>query len=379
MNRRTQPLALVLAVLALLLVAVPASATTISISGTGTPAANGSNLLTALAGAGPSTLIKLGPGTFDLSGQQVVMKDLVDIEGSGRDLTFIVSDTSISLSPDVVLAPGGIEAELRELTVRNTAVAGTARGVRILTSELLLTEVSVEVQQADTSIGITNSGSSPRVDRVLVRAAGADQAIAFNLGSGGPVVTNSLGFVFSPGSSNTGISINNGSRAIVDDVVLFALAGSFNSALSVGNGSDVEIINVRGTAQNGDARGLFINQDSIADVKECTFVAESDDRATALLLSLDARAEVAHSNFRANPINIDHKNVIAIDLYDNSRLQANQSNFDSTNLAVRTGSLAAGSFGTSQLVGSVISGGLGNLRCIFSYNGSFTARNASCL
>ncbi len=98
----------------------------INLSGAGTPVANGARLLAALGSAAATsqttrTLLRLGPGLFDLAGAQLVMKSAVDIAGASRDSTTIRSSVTGWIKPMVV---GAENSELRDLTIENLCGAG---------------------------------------------------------------------------------------------------------------------------------------------------------------------------------------------------------------------------------------------------------------
>lgn len=95
---------------------------TVVVKPVGTPAENGTALLNALGsitgeyGANPY-LIKLEPGMYDIGGNSLVMKDFVDIEGSGESNTIIFSTGYESYSEASVI--GANYAELRNVSIQS--------------------------------------------------------------------------------------------------------------------------------------------------------------------------------------------------------------------------------------------------------------------
>lgn len=352
--------------------------TTTLVAGNNAPVVNGANLIAAVAAATPPALVKLEPGTYDLSGQQILMRDLVDIEGSGRDVTFIVSDVTAAGTDAVVRAIAGVEAELRQLTVRNTSLT-TGTGVSIATSEFLLTEVTTEVQAASISTGVLVFGASPRINEVFARVSGTSDATGYTLNGGGPVITQSLAFVLSPGSANVGLRINNGASALLDGVIVFTLSGATNVGVSVGSGANAEILNTRVTASGGsDARGAFFGDtNTTGDIKESTFIAEGDTNAAALQVR-DAFVKSTESTFIARPIADDSVNVFAFRLSGSANTDTNQSNLDGSSFAVNNTGTGIARFGASQLIGTASPNAAASLKCIFAYSGLYNARNATC-
>lgn len=96
-----------------------------------TPTQNGTALLEALEGISGATaenprLLYVEPGTYDLGEQSLQMKEHVDIEGSGEMATTITSAIQGCTTGTV---QGTNNAEMRFLTVKNTAAAGSACGI----------------------------------------------------------------------------------------------------------------------------------------------------------------------------------------------------------------------------------------------------------
>ena len=383
MQRFLKPLTLSL-VLAALTSSSALAQGTVFVNSVLNPFTNGTALLTALAGipgtAGPNEpyMIKLEPGIYDLGGAQLVMRNFVDIEGSGRDVTTIRS-TSLFVPANLVLvsAPAGVEAELRELTLQNTT-PGNGTGISIATSDFLLTEVNIEVEAGGSGVGVLTTNSSPRLNEVFVRMDSGGSDIGVNIIGGGTVITESFVLVSSFGAKNFAISIDSASTAVLERVVAFAILGDVNFGVVVSREAIPELNNVRALASGGeDARGLYAFKDARPEVKESTFTAASDTLAIAASLE-DGQVLTTESTYRASGVSIDHLNVYAARLTGSSNLSSNQSNWDGSSFAVSNSGSGIASFGASQLIGQVITTSLTGLRCIYAYRGNYTARNATC-
>ncbi|MEM9595173.1 MAG: hypothetical protein AAGD06_12955, partial [Acidobacteriota bacterium] len=131
---------------------------TVIVGGSGAPIANGTALLTALAGITTASAtdpwkILVEPGIFDLQGSTLTMKDFVDIQGSGRDVTYVRS-----FGAQTVSVPATVNAELRDLTVQSfTDASGTA--VETRSSEFLLTQVNLEAVSATNATAFVSNGA----------------------------------------------------------------------------------------------------------------------------------------------------------------------------------------------------------------------------
>src|SRR5262249_30040259 len=138
------------------------------------PSSNGTNLLVALAAittasASNPWLLKVEPGIYDLGASQLVAKAYVDIEGSGSGITVITSSAQGNGGPGAtVLVNSGTQAEMRDLTVKNTS-AGMGRGVYALSDDFKLTRVNVDVDTVDQSVAVEIVNSSPSLSDVSIK------------------------------------------------------------------------------------------------------------------------------------------------------------------------------------------------------------------
>ena len=355
--------------------------TTELVAGNLSATANGTALLAAVAGAGPQTLIKLEPGDYDLGGDQIVLPDFVDIEGSGRDITTIISDLLIAPTPTVIDVAAGINGEVRELTVKAIpSFATPSSGLNIESDEFLLTEVNVEIDSPGLAAGVRIEGASPRLNEVFVRATATSEATGIRIeGAGTAVVTDSLVFLANFGGNTAiGVDIKN-TDPVLDGVIAFSLLAAQNIGVRViGAGFSTTIRNTRATAtapSGSSAVGVEVSGNGDAQIKESTFRASSDSLAAGILL-LDATAKATESTFVADDSGFPHPDVYAALLDGASSLDTNQSNYESTEFAVRSSNTSQARFGASQLIG--MAGPPAALTCVFSYFGNYTPRNANC-
>ncbi|MEM9596307.1 MAG: hypothetical protein AAGD06_18700 [Acidobacteriota bacterium] len=387
MFRKTFPILVVLLTVLLpssAAVAQPPFTNTTIVNGNLTPIANGAALLAAVAAATPPALIKVEPGTYDLNGGQLVMQDLVDVEGSGRDVTFVISDVSSSPTNAAVTVPSGVTAELRGLTVRNTA-SSPGTGVRIESDTFLLTGINVETEITGGATGVETVNCSTVIDDVFVRIGGTGPNAGFRLNGGSPILKSSFAFVITPSWRNVGLEVLGNADTQIDRLFALVGAGGDDYGGLIWGNAKVQLRNTRLTAIASDvainpyAFGLFSTGNTDIDIKESTFTSMSDTRSVALLLTGNARVKVSGSTFIAKPFSTPHIEVRATQLLFSANLDSNQSNFESTAEAVTNSGAGTARFGASQLVGSVSGSSPTSLQCIFSYNGSYTARAANCL
>jgi len=306
------------------------------------------------------------------------MRDFVDVEGSGRDVTFILSNTFAALTNATVRVPANVTAQLRNLTVQHNS-NGSGTGVSIASDFFLLTSVNVETKNGGQSVGVLTTNCNTVMNDVFARVVSSTRGTGFSLQGGGPILGASFSFVAQPNDQNIALQIARDTVATVDQFFAVATLGERNVAVAIGGNSVGDLRNVRGTAVGTSAIGLMISKSASADVKESTFKSLSDSSSIAFLLEDEARAKATESTFDADPIAIDHLNVFAVRLTGVANLDSNQSNYDGTSFAAQNTGSGQARFGASQLIGSVLGTAATSFRCIFSYNGSYTARNAVCV
>ena len=143
-------------------------------------------LSTALTEIGGSTLpaataakpyvIKIAPGTYTEQ-SVVVLKDYVDVEGSGQGITTIncaCSSASFDAS-SAVMSATAITAEIRHLTINNTG--GTQNGFGVYTNGVTngsfsMNNVTATATGGINSTGVYNTSSSPTMNNVTATATG---------------------------------------------------------------------------------------------------------------------------------------------------------------------------------------------------------------
>lgn len=163
------------------------------VSPVGTATENGTALLNALAGiSGASAtnpyLLKIEPGVYDLGTSALVMKEWVDIEGSGELVTTIKRSGSSSGGTGTVV--GASNAELRFLTVQNTGGNGYAIAIYNSNVSPRLTHVTANASGGSTGYGVCNYSSSPTMNSVTVSASGGSTSCGVYNNSSSPTMTN---------------------------------------------------------------------------------------------------------------------------------------------------------------------------------------------
>jgi len=180
-----------------------------------------------LPSASNPCLLKIMPGIYDLGSGTLAMQPYVDIEGSGELATTITSAISGEFNATV---RGGGNAELRFLTVKNTApytfsVWGV--GINNSSGSPKLTNITVTTSVASNSCGIYNINSSPIINNVTVTATGVDNSYGLVNNPATPTLTNVTISANSATGSKYGI-LNNSSAPRMVNVIATATGGTNN-------------------------------------------------------------------------------------------------------------------------------------------------------
>ena len=201
-------------------------------------------------------LVKLMPGLYNIGGGSVIMKEYVDLEGSGEIVTCIVGTVSTpynSISGDSRPLYGVVtmanESEIRHLQVKNTgAGTGTGKDTKCVTAILSrdtfgnLSHVSAVAQGTNCNVGIlvdiTVAGSDQVavLQSVFANADGGVIAIGMAVrgsGSGAEMSAALLGTIATGGGASTdNVGLNVRSAApIVQGGILLAEGGTLTLAL----------------------------------------------------------------------------------------------------------------------------------------------------
>lgn len=385
----------------------PYARTVIVVSGS-SPSSNGTNLLAALAAittasASNPWLLRIEPGIYDLGASQLVAKAYVDIEGSGRDATTITSSAQGNGGPGAtVLVYSGTQAEMRDLTVKNTS-AGMGRGLYVLSDDFRLTRVDIDVDTVDQSVAVEVVNSSPSLSDVSIKIkTGRWGATGLSMWSSSSKIERLAVQISSSNSDAVGISIGGSSypslhRISVDlqsSLTAFGVVFSggnpllANCEIRVSGGTTLNtgvfsknvgtshvrdcFVNVQGV----EARGADLQPPAILEIRGSTLSASSSGRAWGLFNEggqMSVLSSEVHGIGTSQGIGAFNINGTSITQIDHTTVEG--SSYSATNFT-------AGDriyMGASKLIGSVQSTGAGGYTCIDAYNGSYSTLSSTCL
>ena len=191
---------------------------TVIVPANGTSTANGTALLTAIAGLSPAPsfavrwLIKLEPGVYNVGTSPVVLSQYVDIEGSGV-VESILQGNVEPVFPALIggLVQGATNSELRNLTVSCVSTTAGCQAVSYNTANGRLSQVRILLQGTGNANhwGIRTYNSSPILDDVEINVStgGANNYGIVYGGSSTVNISRSAITVFGATTDNLGITL----------------------------------------------------------------------------------------------------------------------------------------------------------------------------
>ena len=288
-------------------------------------------------------VIKVAPGTYMIA-NTVVLKDYVDIEGSGEDTTEITCACGTNTSPSVsgssatVRAESNINAEVRNITINNTGLnqyataiwtggtgAGTVKfthvtanvsgnaansvfAIYINGNRTDLTDVTASASTSVAAPAVTGvfvSGAGPvSLSNVVASAAGASVATAGVLfgSSLGGTVNGLRATATGAGGQASGLGLDSTSNVSIDDSTMSAsnsvggisvgLAGGGPSPAGVNRITNSTGSGVAGTS--GYAVGMYFTNGSSAVLTDITATGVGGLDTLGLVLQ-DTSAAVVNS------------------------------------------------------------------------------------
>lgn len=339
----------------------------------GDPLSNGIALLDALASipasAGPNEpwKLKLEPGTYDLGTNVLLPRDFVDIEGCGRDITFIESAGTITAA---IIA--GTTAELRDLTIRNSE---TSNGFALVTysDDLLLTRLFLEAKSSGVSTGLLVIGSSPRIDDLSVSSnSKGSRALGIVVAGGSPTFSRTSTQVGGGSLLNIGWSLSGSvaDKPVLEQSTALVSDAETNIGLRISSRVQARIGNAHITVSGGkQSRGIELFN-AVLSLKGSTVEVSNADESVALenqgsrVLIEDSRLVAKHFGAR----NSAGASTIVLSSTVSSSAVGAQNSISGDSFR----------FGNSQLTGSApqIAGAI--LTCVFTHKGNFTPRSVLC-
>lgn len=345
--------------------ATPPYKRTILVGGGTNPRVNGTRLLNALAqtgATGPNNrwLVRLEPGVYNLDSSSMVMKNFVDVEGSGRGVTTITSRANLTIR-----FPPDVSAELRDLTVQNFAsVPGLAEGILLESSKARVSRVNVLARGATSAHSIRVHFAAEAITPVLtdlqLTASNTSPnhfATGLLIATANPVVRN-VAVTLSDSPNIEAISVSLGSDALLEEVEI-SVSGNCQVCTGVG----VQNSSLKLTRSRIEVTGFF---------------------AAAVQHAQVGTVEISHSSLKAVGSSITGHGIQEVGtgtlLVEHSTVEGRASNQEGGSIYSVGGATVR--VGASRLVGPVRKGlpsdPPSTFTCQGVYNESFQPLGTSC-
>ncbi len=374
---------------------------TVIVSPGTTATESGANLIAAIAkitdaSAAKRYLIKIEPGIYNVGTGSVIMKDYVDIEGSGENVTRIqgapdarynlgvlngASNTSLRLL--TVEHKGGIEhataiinisaaATIERVSVIAAAIE-SACGIEHRSSELVLSQVSLSVSSDRTATGIIAQNSDLKINDFTITATSSSGR------SSAMRIDNSL-FKIVRGNVNTSSSDSSfafsidGSSGGIADVTISSSGTGYENIGILTYSSEFSISGVQAEVSGAQTNNGISAKESSLTVKNSIIRASGGTYSRGIAnssSSLTITSGIVEGE-GGSTINVGilisegPNNIIA--LYSTFR--------------GATKSIGSQTGWTFDLAGCKLDGplstGIGTWRCASCYNGSYAPLNSAC-
>ena len=266
------------------------------------------------ASANNPYLVVIGPGVYTLT-QTLVMKEHVDITGSGENVTKLVGAISGGSPMDAssAIISGANNAALSSLTVENTG--GDYGSVALYNNNASpsVNNVTATASGGTNNCGVYNASSSPTMSNVTATASGGSYSYGvYNYNSSSPTMSNVTATVSGGTGENVGVYNYTSSSPTMSNVNATASGGTGQSIgvynyvssspmmtnvtatatatgeeLSIGvycGSSDPTII--RRTTMEGDTNGLYITNATVT-VSQSTIIGGVSTSGTKTCVACD--------------------------------------------------------------------------------------------
>jgi hypothetical protein len=320
-------------------------------------------------------LLKIMPGFYDVGADTVQMKEYVDIEGSGENVT-ILSGTLDAQLPGVV--NGASNAEIRFLRVENRGGGGHSNSTALSPGNASpkITNVTVTASGGSTNYGVLSEFSSPTMTNVTVTASGGSTNYGVYNTYASPTMTNLTITVSEGGGYNYGVYNTHSSPTMTNITVNvsggYSNYGVYNNLYSFSPATPPTMTNVIVTISGGSYNFGVDNYNSPSIMTNVTVTASgassynygiyNEASSAPKMMKVTANASGGIDSFGF--FNASNGGEVTI---DHSYLSGLRS--------VRNDSVAYIYVGSTKLHGEV----LGNVKCAGVYDGvSYIFYSSSC-
>ena len=225
-------------------------------------------------------VIKIAPGTYT-ENSNVAMKNFVDVEGSGQDITTITCACSGTNSDDSIngstISIGQVNAEIRQITIKNTSstfgYAVHSHQNTSTTWSVSIADVTATATDGTLAIGIDAKNSTLKLRNVTATASNGASNYGVKTSASTVTIETTVAKASGGTETNKAISIQNNSNAALNNVVAEA-TGLSNSQLETAGidvASSVLVANnTTASAASGDTPTGIYASGSVIDIGNST-------------------------------------------------------------------------------------------------------------
>ena len=220
-------------------------------------------------------LLKIMPGFYDVGENFVQMKEYIDIEGSGENVTIL----SGTIDAQIGVVNGASNAEIRFLTVENKGGSGHSNSTALSPGNASpkITNVTITASGGSTNYGVHSYMSFPTMTNVTVTASGGSTNYGVYNTYSSPTMTNATITVSEGGGYNYGVYNTYSSPTMTNITVTvsggYANYGVYNNLYLFSPATPPTMTNVIVTVSGGSYNYGVDNFDSPPTMTNVTVVA----------------------------------------------------------------------------------------------------------
>ena len=293
-------------------------------------------------------LVVIEPGIYDVGSTPVVMKDYVDIQGSGQGMTTIKGSV---IGTNTGLIVGAHMTELRQLTIKNTGAGGEVAAIHNESTLMRVTEVTAEARGGGSNFGVRNLSASTMTMTDITATAG--------------------GFT----GTNYGIYNQNASSTMTN--VTASATGWFGTTnIGVYNlSASLSMTSVTVKVSGGDNTYGLWSAFSSPILNQVSVTATNGSISNIGIQLLDGQVIMNHTNVLASGGTTNY-GIYGSGSLATLTIRVNHSVISGGTSSVFIGSLSTCYLGNTQLIGNVA--GSGTKKCAGVYDGNYTFFPSTC-
>jgi hypothetical protein len=320
-------------------------------------------------------LVVIGPGVYTVT-SMLVMKQYVDIVGSGENVTKIKGALGTEANPTVTggLISGANNAALSSLTVENTGGASRSIALSNYSTSPTVTNVTAMASGGSEAFAVYNYYSSPTMKGVTAKASGWHRTVAVQNDASSSIMIDVIAMASGGTNENTGVYNKLPSFPTMTNVTATASGGTDNYGVMNAESSPT-MTNVTAMASGGAGNTGVYNTVSSPIMTDVTATAFGGATKNHGINNLNSSSPTMTSvTAKGSGARLTSSYGIYNAYSSNPEIRRTTMSGSTDGLYADTGCTATVS--QSTIIGGV--GGTGNKTCVACDNGSGTALNASC-